>query len=430
MSNRAEVSDYRWGIGRFGRAVDREIEERQRDMAHVQMLREAAMHEDVPAIEVSEESPSFNFTETGGADHMSLQEKVLYYAMFILHFGLSDEEIKRMEELMEVLYGTAPPISVYEQHVRQLYRNLLNDYNRKRYFFCTACGYPLREWRNLCENVGCALYRVCIKRAKSVQRTEIHVLNIVPQLIDSITNQIEQIINFHRNLHEAEADRGEDRSDTRLFTGYREAIESANEFFACRLRILLSLSVDGFIPRRLSRREVWPLYLRIENIARAEGDNFYNTLLAGALYTPAKPSDAMMETLFSRLESELSDLQANPIAVDMDGSTWTVEVHLYRGIADMAAHKILYGVPAWNRDYGCSKCNMKGIVQGRQRMWLAEREEVTSLRTPESYAEDARNYGQFGILRSCFRVLSLRMRYTSALKCDQGPNKRHVRIVV
>ncbi|VDK56392.1 unnamed protein product [Cylicostephanus goldi] len=244
--------------------------------------------------------------------------------------------------------------------------------------------------------------RVYIKRAKSVQRTELHLINIVPQLTDLISTQIEKIISFHDMLHHSGvlADVG-DRSDIRLFPGFREAIETANEFCAHRLRILLSLSVDGFVPKRLSRREIWPLYLRLENVSRDEGNNFHNSLLAGILCTPVKPSDLMMETLFSRLESELSALRDTPMEVNINGAVWTLEVSLYRGIADMAAQKILYGMPTWNRNYGCSKCDLVGVVQGRQRIWLPAQDEIPSLRTPESFARDAEMTPAMRIMLPC-----------------------------
>lgn len=43
---------------------------------------------------------------------LGIHDRILYYAMYTQHFELSGEEIKRMEELMHVIYGSSPPITV------------------------------------------------------------------------------------------------------------------------------------------------------------------------------------------------------------------------------------------------------------------------------------------------------------------------------
>ncbi|CAJ0593813.1 unnamed protein product [Cylicocyclus nassatus] len=69
--------------------------------------------------------------------------------------------------------------------------------------------------------------------------------------------------------------------------------------------------------------------------------------------------------------------------------------------------------------YGCSECGLKGLVQGRQRIWLPYPDEITSLRSPESFAQDAQNYGQIGILQMTpvMRVM---------LRCAFSSNSLHI----
>ncbi|RCN26080.1 hypothetical protein ANCCAN_28199 [Ancylostoma caninum] len=121
--------------------------------------------------------------------------------MFIQHHGLSTEEVKHLEELMRVLYGTPPPIT-YDGHVRQLEKCVLDVYNRKRYFFCGACNGRLNQWKDQCEKRDCPLYRVRIKRIKSVERIEVHVLNVIPQISDVLIEYATSIIEFHRHIHQ------------------------------------------------------------------------------------------------------------------------------------------------------------------------------------------------------------------------------------
>ncbi|RCN38173.1 hypothetical protein ANCCAN_15917, partial [Ancylostoma caninum] len=135
----------------------------------------------------------------------------------------------------------------------------LEVYKRKRYFFCGSCNAHLREWRDLCENEQCSLYRlvdhVSIKRTKSTQRIEVHVVNIIPQLSDVLIDHVRGIIAFHRSIHEQGEGYGSHRSDVRSFDGYRAAIETRDDFNENRLGVLLSVSVDGFTPRRILRFE-------------------------------------------------------------------------------------------------------------------------------------------------------------------------------
>ncbi|CAJ0590959.1 unnamed protein product [Cylicocyclus nassatus] len=130
-----------------------------------------------------------------------------------------------------------------------------------------------------------------------------------------------------------------DRSDIGSFPGYRKAIERIDEFRKGHIKLLLSVSLDGFRPRRISKREIWPLYLRVEGLPQSEANKYHNFLLAEAIYSRIKPADKMMEILFTRFESELASLRDAPLEVQLNRNTWNVEVRLYKGVADMAVPK-------------------------------------------------------------------------------------------
>ncbi|RCN41875.1 hypothetical protein ANCCAN_12148 [Ancylostoma caninum] len=86
----------------------------------------------------------------------------------------------------------------------------------------------------------------------------------------------------------------------------------------------------------------------------------------------------------------MNDLRDAPIEVYVDDVIWTIEVSLYRGVADMAAQKALFGVPRWSSKFGCSKCYIAGQRVGSQRKWIATQEDDLSLRQPDSYVADGR----------------------------------------
>ncbi|RCN34069.1 hypothetical protein ANCCAN_20090 [Ancylostoma caninum] len=368
--------------------------------------------------------------------------------MYIQHFGLSNEEISRMEELMAVLYGAPPPIS-YHGHVESLYQEILHDYDNHRYFFCSSCSESMAESRNACDNEECSIRGQNIKRAKKMQRIEVQVISSIPQLSDVLVRDIEKIIEMHARLHRRE--QNHERNDVRLFDGYYQNIETRDAFENNHLRVLLSLSIDGFRPRRLSKREIWPLYLRIDCLPQNEANNYYNSILAGTIQSRMKPTEKVLETLFSRLESELHDLRDSPIEIDVGGTSWLVEVKLYKGVADMAvrgnfsvcfndtagninrectqAQQVLFGVPRWNAEYGCSKCYIKGTRIQNSRIWIPGSDADTVLRSRESYIEDA-ELGQYGIskITSAMRLLPPCEFLADALHvCSEGITRDRMR---
>ncbi|KAL6735327.1 hypothetical protein Aduo_005779 [Ancylostoma duodenale] len=195
--------------------------------------------------------------------------------MYIHHFGLSDEEIARMEQLMTVIDGMNPPIS-YKVHVANLNRTTLQQYNRQRYYFCCACSEGMTENQLACENRSCSIYGLNIKRAKRMQRVEVHVMNVIPQLSEVLARDIEKIIASHQSLHE----------------------HRANKYF--------------------------------------------NSIIAGAIFSRIKPTERMVETLISRLESELCDLRDAPLEIMVNGVLWTVQVKLFCDVADRPSKLYLY----------------------------------------------------------------------------------------
>ncbi|KAL6723783.1 hypothetical protein Aduo_018752 [Ancylostoma duodenale] len=177
---------------------------------------------------------------------------------------------------------------------------------------------------------------------------EVQVISRIPQLFDVLVRGIEKIIEMHARLDRAEQNHW--RNDVRLSDGYYQNIETRDAFENKHLRVLLSLSIDGFRPRRLSKREIWPFHLCTDCLPQNEAHNYYNSILTGTIQSRMKLTEKVLETLFSRLESKLH----------VGGTSWLVEVKLYKGVADMAAQHVLFGVPRWNAEYGCSKCYING----------------------------------------------------------------------
>ncbi|VDL80667.1 unnamed protein product [Nippostrongylus brasiliensis] len=100
------------------------------------------------------------------------------------------------------------------------------------------------------------------------------------------------------------------------------------------MKVMLTLK-----PKRISRREIWTLYLRVDDLETRKSDSFMNTVLSGSIYCSKEPNEKLISALFSRLQLELRGLGENPIAIEYEGEVRRVSVALFRGVADMVSVK-------------------------------------------------------------------------------------------
>ncbi|CAJ0599709.1 unnamed protein product [Cylicocyclus nassatus] len=98
-----------------------------------------------------------------------------------------------------------------------------------------------------------ALFSVNNKRAKRTQSIEVHTINVIPQLSDVLTQNFGRILEKHEQIHR-DGDESEDRSDIRSFAGYHRAIETAEQFLHSHLKVLLTVSIDGFVPKSYQKK--------------------------------------------------------------------------------------------------------------------------------------------------------------------------------
>ncbi|KAL6723321.1 hypothetical protein Aduo_018339 [Ancylostoma duodenale] len=166
-------------------------------------------------------------------DRLPDEDRILFYSMYVNRFGLSDEEVKRMEQLMELLYGFPP--------------RTWEPYCTRRTLLCNGCDSTLSGIRDLCRNSECALYiiRNVVCFGKNLKRTKelLFVISVIPQLSDILPGKIRGIIELHRSIHEEGGGLGtneENRSHLRYFGGFYEGFESIVEFQASEMNVLLT----------------------------------------------------------------------------------------------------------------------------------------------------------------------------------------------
>ncbi|EYC42215.1 hypothetical protein Y032_0538g3126, partial [Ancylostoma ceylanicum] len=134
---------------------------------------------------------------------ISRHDKILYYASYIHHFGISSEEVSMMEDLMTVLYGFPPPIT-YHTDINSLQQSLLKTFEITKHYFCGMCKQKLDGPLEKCQRKGCPLQRRRIKRTKRSDRVEVQVMNVRPQVEDIICENLASIVRFHQRLHNSE----------------------------------------------------------------------------------------------------------------------------------------------------------------------------------------------------------------------------------
>ncbi|RCN51759.1 hypothetical protein ANCCAN_02119 [Ancylostoma caninum] len=146
-------------------------EEMHNDSLHVEELQRRHQMQQLRNVGSPTESIYFHPDEHVGMEHdwskggenqphmeggdIPTSSRALYYAMYVQHSGLSNEEIKAMERLMAVIYGTPPP---YAGHVTSLNRDILEEYNRRWYHICSSCGGSMNQQQVAYENRACNIY--------------------------------------------------------------------------------------------------------------------------------------------------------------------------------------------------------------------------------------------------------------------------------
>ncbi|EYC41539.1 hypothetical protein Y032_0565g13 [Ancylostoma ceylanicum] len=162
------------GVRAYRKALDALFAEMRSERLHVENLQRRHEQQQSRNIRSPSESNHFHPDEHVVIEHdwsqenenqppsvegenISTSSRVLYYAMYVQHFGLSNEEINAMERLMTVIYGTPPPIS-YAGHVTSLNSDILEEYNRQRYYFCSSCSGSMSQQQVACENRACTIY--------------------------------------------------------------------------------------------------------------------------------------------------------------------------------------------------------------------------------------------------------------------------------
>ncbi|CAJ0605772.1 unnamed protein product [Cylicocyclus nassatus] len=319
---------------------------------------------------------------------LDYRDKLLFFACYTVLHGTSTAELRRLMMLIEVATGKAANIGVAD--IRKFVDNLESDLRSRSYTFCSSCFQTLVNKHALCDNSRCELYRIHPKRSKSSRRPSLSLLDIRPQLETVIATHLSLLINLHRRLHESHFDCGT-RSDAIDFPLFKKNMESSEEFSRRRITLQLSIATDGFTPARLSRQELWPLYVRIDDLPSKIGNMYLNIILAGVLWTTKTPHEELWEGLWTHMVTELAVVNCNELLQirDVTGDLWTVSLRLTHAVVDYKGLQDIFGIPRWFSRYGCHKCLFPGNCIGRKLNWYCSEPLRFAKRTSANILEDA-----------------------------------------
>ncbi|VDO24825.1 unnamed protein product [Heligmosomoides polygyrus] len=351
-----------------------------------EVLSEADVEAGLPELQYLDEEP-----QTTSSGKLSTQQRLIYVANFMMHFGVSREMAKYLEGFGRVIAPGAPVLSI-----APLMRSFLADeakpYDHLKFSYCNYCQKPLRGHRALCENEGCSLYRARVKRSKMGKRITLHSVMLAPQLKMILSENISTLIKVHQSLHRT--GNSTERANVSDFPAYRESMESYEAFLNGTLNVALTLSFDGVRFKKLSRSEAWPIYFRVEGLPFALKNKAVNTMMAAVLFTRRAPKESLLTELFSRVKEELARLSEEGITVEDDEQrAWKCFPMLTNAIMDFqmssTAMKLLFDCPRWQAAQGCHMCKFHFKRVGRRIIFFVASPRIEDRRSSTSIITDA-----------------------------------------
>ncbi|CAJ0589871.1 unnamed protein product [Cylicocyclus nassatus] len=252
------------------------------------------------------------------------QDRLLYLTCHVVMHGTATEEPRRMLMLIEVVTGRQADISVSE--IYGFLRELEADLHLRNYVFCSSCCRTLSG------------KRIRPKRSRSQRRAVLSPLDSRSQLMTVLTKHLSLLISIHRRLH-----------DHRL-----------------------TIATDGFIPARLSRQELWPLYKTVDDLSSKLGSSYLNEILAGVLWTSKTPQEELWE-----------------VRDGAAGDIWSIGLRLSHAVVDYQGLKDIFGLPRWTSRFGCHKCLFPGNHEGSKLKWYCSDPLAFERRSSATIREDA-----------------------------------------
>ncbi|EGT42353.1 hypothetical protein CAEBREN_05556 [Caenorhabditis brenneri] len=144
------------------------------------------------------------------------------------------------------------------------------------------------------------------------------------QLLPVIKSNFNQILLCHENNHGLLVEnRVEDISGC---ARYRQNMESKADFDNGTLCLPISIGYDGFVPKGQMKKEITPIYVRIEALGEKENRTIKNVALAAVLVAKKGLTKENSNLAASRLHAEIISSQISPWRITIGNRKWAIKL--------------------------------------------------------------------------------------------------------
>ncbi|EFO98319.1 hypothetical protein CRE_20167 [Caenorhabditis remanei] len=275
--------------------------------------------------------------------------RLIAFVNFFCSESISEGCLKRMVQLMTLLYGEAPPFTA-----SQVLR-VVNDTGKKviqsMSYYCSRCGTEKSGKKMQCSK--CMTSNINI-----LDRITFIKCDLKWQLEQQLRYHGAEVIKAHEKIHKREIDF--ETNDIRRYQRYLEGMESEEQFACGNINLLYTVFSDGAAFTKISRREVTPVLCRLEGIdvdAKAGGNVFS---IISMVYCDGGVKkifvDEFVEKSFSNLPTK--------IEMKINGKSWCFMPKILCYLSDMKERMTLTKLPNWHQVNGCSECVTIGRKKG------------------------------------------------------------------
>ncbi|KAF1754426.1 hypothetical protein GCK72_020987 [Caenorhabditis remanei] len=302
---------------------------------------------------IGDESVEVSDLSDGGDDFIgggtNDDVRLIAFVNFFCSESISEGCLKRMVQLMTLLYGEAPPFTA-----SQVLR-VVNDTGKKviqsMSYYCSRCGTEKSGKKMQCSK--CMTSNINI-----LDRITFIKCDLKWQLEQQLRYHGAEVIKAHEKIHKREIDF--ETNDIRRYQRYLEGMESKEQFACGNINLLYTVFSDGAAFTKISRREVTPVLCRLEGIdvdAKAGGNVFS---IISMVYCDGGVKkifvDEFVEKSFSNLPTK--------IEMKINGKRWCFMPKILCYLSDMKERMTLTKLPNWHQVNGCSECVTIGRKKG------------------------------------------------------------------
>ncbi|GMR52966.1 hypothetical protein PMAYCL1PPCAC_23161, partial [Pristionchus mayeri] len=124
---------------------------------------------------------------------------------------------------------------------------------------------------------------------------------IKKQVESILRSSLDEIITIHRNTHDMISGTvPNEGTDIHCFQNFQESIENLRDFKENRIRISLSICIDGFPLYKRTKYSVTPIQLHIRSLSAHSRCKKKNNIIVALIGGSAKPSEKIMKTIFEK----------------------------------------------------------------------------------------------------------------------------------